>query len=79
MRSLFLAVAAIAAVSLGSVDVASAAKCQSIQAKCAIEAGGKCDPQTGRWCYGFYRSENCGGRYSAFIACLDRERAAVRK
>ena len=43
------------------IAVAANGKCTSIQAQCAVEMGGQCDPQTGHWCYGFYRSHQCGG------------------
>jgi hypothetical protein len=32
----------------------AASKCTSIQAQCAVEIGGQCDPTTGRWFYGRY-------------------------
>jgi hypothetical protein len=48
---------------------------QSVQARCAIEVGGLCDPKTRHWCVGFYQRRACGGTVSAFLACLDRVRA----
>jgi len=49
-------------------------KCTSISAQCAVEIGGQCNPKTGSWCYGFYRSRNCGGSgILAFDACLSRK------
>src|SRR5262249_6516656 len=30
----------------------AASKCTSVQAQCAVEIGGQCDPTTGRWFYG---------------------------
>jgi len=47
-------------------------KCRSIQAQCAIEIGGRCDPVTGRWEYG--RSGSGGtNRGGAFDACIARK------
>ncbi len=72
MRSLWFAAAAIAALSLSSIHAALAAKCQSVQAKCALAAGGKCDRKTGHWCYGNFKGENCGGSPAAFRTCMAR-------
>ena len=69
----------ITAYSLGAPGAAAAAegKCTSIQAQCALEIGGTCDPKTGRWRYGFvygrsYGGSNIGG---AFDACISRKLA----
>jgi hypothetical protein len=53
---------------------AAAGKCDTVQARCAVEIGGRCNPKTGSWCYGFYRSRQCGGTNSggAFDACVSR-------
>jgi hypothetical protein len=58
------------------------AACTSIQAKCAVQIGGRCDPRTGRWQYGHYVDPktgptSLGGTTQAFLACL--ERASRRK
>jgi hypothetical protein len=57
--------------------VAAAAKCTSVQAQCAIEVGGRCDPATGRWEYGRGISGrgSSGGsnRFGAFDACVSRK------
>jgi hypothetical protein len=57
------------------VSAAPAKKCTSIQARCAVEIGGVCDPKTGRWEYGRHRSTGSGGtnRGGAFDACVSRE------
>jgi hypothetical protein len=64
---------------LGATAVAIAAegKCTSIQAQCAVEMGGTCDPKTGHWCYGFYRGHQCGGTNigGAYDACISRKLA----
>jgi hypothetical protein len=75
------AIAVIGAICLSTIAMTPAigAKCTSIQAKCAVEAGGKCDPKTGHWCYGIYKGENCGGYGTAFRACLVRNGAAPNK
>jgi hypothetical protein len=47
--------------------------CTSIEARCAVEAGGKCDGKTGHWCWGISREgEHCGGSGRAFLACMAR-------
>lgn len=70
-------IAAAALLTSVSFDVASAAtkNCTSIQARCAVEIGGVCDPKTGRWEYGRYRSTGSGGtnRGGAFDQCVSRE------
>jgi hypothetical protein len=50
------AIAVMGAICLSMIAMTPAigVKCASIQAKCAVEAGGKCDPKTGHWCYGIY-------------------------
>jgi hypothetical protein len=60
---------------VGTVPAATAAgKCTSIQARCAIEAGGTCNPATGRWRYG-YGTTGQSSISLAFDACLTRELA----
>lgn len=58
-----------------AVAVAAEGKCSSVQAQCAIEIGGQCDPKTGHWCYGPYQGRNCGGTNhgGAFDACVARK------
>ena len=53
----------------------AAAKCTSIQAQCAVEIGGTCDPNTGRWRYGPYQGHQYGGTNhgGAFDACISRK------
>jgi hypothetical protein len=56
--------------------------CTSIQAKCAVEIGGRCDPATGHWEYGtgarIATSARAGwrvpagGNTLAFNACISR-------
>jgi hypothetical protein len=44
-------------------------KCTSIQARCALEIGGECNPRTGRWRY-------IGTNWHVrFVDCLSRELA----
>ena len=55
------------------------AACTSIQAKCAVQIGGRCNPKTGRWQYGNYVDPktgpiSLGGTTQAFLACLERAR-----
>lgn len=53
-------------------------KCKSVQARCAIEVGGICDPKTGYWCVGSVAGRICSGSHNAWFACLDRVRGAQR-
>ena len=63
---------AIVAFCVGAPAVA-AADCTSVQAQCAVEAGRRCDAQTGHWCYGRSRTgEACGGSPAAFRTCMAR-------
>jgi hypothetical protein len=57
-------------------------KCKNIQAQCAIEIGGTCDPKTGRWQYGGGYLGRVGGgtgssggtnRFGAFDACVSQK------
>jgi hypothetical protein len=57
----------------------AAGKCTSLQAKCAIEVGGECNPKTGHWCYGIYQGHICGrsgtpqgGLTALFNDCISR-------
>jgi hypothetical protein len=60
-----------------SINEAAAAsgKCTSIQAQCAVEIGGRCDPATGHWEYGNYQNRGSGGtnRGGAFDQCIARK------
>jgi hypothetical protein len=63
-------VATVFAVLIFTSSAALAAKgCASIQAKCAIEIGGRCDPATGKWEYG---RNGAGGNTMSYNACLSR-------
>ena len=48
-----------------AANMSKAGVCGNIQAKCAIEVGGTCNPQTGAWSY----DNNTPG----FMDCLMRE------
>jgi hypothetical protein len=79
-RKFFGVLLAVAALSLsGSIAaVADNSQCTSIEAKCAVAAGGKCDRQTGHWCWGISRSgEHCGGSGRAFRVCMARHGISV--
>ena len=71
------AILLIAASCCFGMSTMAAADCKSVQAQCAVEAGGRCDAQTGHWCYGNYRGEQCGGTGSAFRACMTRHGVQV--
>jgi hypothetical protein len=65
------------AVAAGFPMPSAKAACTSIQAKCAVQIGGRCDPRTGRWQYGRYVDPktgpvSLGGTTQAFLACLER-------
>ena len=77
MRIAFVFGFAIVAYCVGAPTVA-AADCTSVQAQCAVEAGGRCDAQTGHWCYGHSRSgESCGGSPAAYRTCMARHGVQV--
>ena len=64
--------------SVPGTAMAAEGKCTSIQAQCALEIGGSCDPKTGHWCYGPFQGRNCGGSPhagGAFDACVSRKLA----
>ncbi len=79
MRHLIWAIAVVGVITGAVARTADAAgKCTSIQARCALEVGGECDPQTGRWAYGNWGGKRRGGmanRGGAFDACISRELA----
>jgi len=82
-RAVIVLIAFIWIFSVSTGPVASAeGKCTSIQAQCAIEIGGRCDPKTGRWQYGGGYLGRVGGgtsssggtnRFGAFDACVSRK------
>jgi TIR domain len=48
---------------------AGGGKCTSIQARCAIAVGGRCNPATGRWDYGGkFGGTNNGGQFDACVS-----------
>jgi hypothetical protein len=63
-----------------STKTTSGDKCTSVQARCAMEVGARCNPRTGYWCIGRGQVGNnyCGGSNIAWLACLDRVRAAQK-
>ena len=62
-----LAIAVVGCVCFLWVPVSEAAsKCTSVQAQCAVEIGGQCDPNTSRWFYGRYMGKVAGGTKVAF-------------
>jgi hypothetical protein len=83
MRRAVIVIAAMGAFAVSTMPVVSAAaKCTSIQAQCAVEIGGRCDPVTGRWQYGGGLLGRVGGgtnssggtnRFGAFDACVSRK------
>jgi hypothetical protein len=54
-------------------------KCISIQARCAVEIGGRCNPRTGYWQYGYANGYAVGGTTEAYNTCISRALAAKRK
>ena len=68
----------VAAMGLGIAPaLAAGKKCTSLQARCAVEIGGTCDPVTGRWAYGRWLGVNNGGTNmgGAFDQCISRRLA----
>jgi hypothetical protein len=57
----------------------AASNCTSVQAQCAVEIGGQCDPTTGRWFYGRYMGKVAGGTKVAFHDCVSRKLSQKRK
>jgi len=47
-------------------------KCTSMQARCAVEIGGRCNPRTGYWQYGYVRGYATGTTPEAYDACISR-------
>jgi hypothetical protein len=82
MRMACIFVLATAAYCVGAPGAAAAATgtCTSIQAQCAVEAGGHCNTRTGVWCVGGSHWGNmvCGGSHLGYQACMDRA-LATRK
>jgi hypothetical protein len=69
-----LAIVVVGAVGFLLIPVSEAAsKCTSVQAQCAVEIGGQCDPNTGRWFYGRYMGKVAGGTKVAFHDCVSRK------
>lgn len=68
-NSVGAAAAAIAMSVLASTTALAAKGCNSVQQKCAVEIGGRCDPATGKWEYG---RNGAGGNSMSFNACLSR-------
>jgi hypothetical protein len=77
LRTSFILLSAIGlyCVSAPASAVAAEGKCTSIQAQCALEMGGYCNPKTGWWCYGHFRNRYCGGTNigGAFDQCVSRK------
>jgi hypothetical protein len=70
----FTLLIAAAAYCVGTPAMAAEGKCTSVQAQCALEIGGYCNPKTGYWCYGYWMSRRCGGGNThAFDECLSRK------
>jgi hypothetical protein len=77
-RTSFILLLAVIVYCVGTPANAAApvGKCTSIQAQCAIEIGGTCNPRTGFWCYGPFQGRNCGGSPhagGAFDDCVSRK------
>lgn len=70
MKDVLTAALAVACFTLAAPESGLARHCESIQAKCAIEIGGACDPVASHWMYG--PRYNLGGDRVSFNACLAR-------
>jgi hypothetical protein len=80
-RTILIASVGVFSISAGPV-ISAEGKCKSIQAQCAVEMGGRCDPKTGRWQYGGGYLGRVGGgtgssggsnRSGAFDACVSQK------
>jgi hypothetical protein len=82
MRMACIFVFAIVACCVGAAGAAAAATgtCTSIQAQCAVQAGGRCNTRTGVWCVGggHWGNMQCGGTHLGYQACIDRALAAKK-
>lgn len=79
MKILFTFIAAGMLVIIAGPDASAAAKCTSIQARCAVQIGGECDMKTGRWQYGRWNNKFTGGNAMAFNNCVSAGLAAKRR
>ena len=74
MKSIAVSAAvAIAAAVLSTSTVpafSQSGKCTSVQARCAVEIGGECDPKTGNWRYGWWHGRHLGGTIALFNYCI---------
>jgi hypothetical protein len=62
VRMAGIATAAAGLTIAGHSAAAAAGKCDPMQAQCAVEIGGTCDPKTGKWHY-----DNGVDRYNACV------------
>jgi hypothetical protein len=69
-RTFTLALIGACCLSAPATATAAGGKCESVEARCAVAAGGLCNSDTGHWCYGFYEGRNCGGTSAAFRTCM---------
>jgi hypothetical protein len=68
----------LASMALTEVDYSAAyaaGRCTSIQAQCALEIGGVCDPKTGHWQFGRFHEVAVGGTTILFDECVSRKLA----
>jgi hypothetical protein len=72
------AIAGLATSLMGTAGLAApGGHCTSVQARCAVEIGGLCDPKTGHWQFGAVSGGyRVGGNTEAFDACVSRTLAS---
>ena len=77
VRKVIIASAAVTSLLASAIPHGMAAdgKCTSIQARCAVEAGGECNPKTGWWAIGYWAGRYRGGTILAYDTCISRELA----
>jgi hypothetical protein len=58
-----------------AISVLSGGRCNTVQARCAVEIGGVCNPQTGKWAFGKWEGKEYGGNTLRFNDCIGRNYA----
>ncbi|HMK80847.1 MAG TPA: hypothetical protein VK438_14425 [Xanthobacteraceae bacterium] len=72
LRAIAILVLLLATMALGRPDAqaATAGKCTSLEARCAVKIGGRCDPATGHWEYGYNGAPGNTKLTQAYNACI---------
>ena len=74
-----LAIVVVGAICFLLIPVSEAAsKCTSVQAQCAVEIGGQCDPNSGRWLWKVYGKAR-RRHHGCLHDCVSRKLSQKRK